>query len=504
MATITFDSSSVLTSATTITVSTSYYTNYVIAGADLGITNTKTNVFKIYNPLPQLDISVVGNKSKAFVSGNPIGSPNFTDGVLNINLFFEDGDATDWQSDSYILVTTQIDADIAAYPLTTFFERGNLVAIQYIRQQIDIAFAAEDYTLTNTLIGACQYYLTATQNGSTTPNTSAITITDNSLLFLNVVSNPSGATPNISQYNEVLNTLFGSPIAFTNTSLIPSGTGSMNISSTEIYNDAYFKDGVYQAKNYYTSPFYLNNDDYTIVLTTGYRVVTTTIDAEFLTFQANYDPENAEQAASYQAMLSAYAEIATLSSNISANYAAINAQIAIIQANLALWVELDMSLVLTNKSLMTLTINTTLPNVVYNSQSLNLSNTNDDSQEYIVTTFPNNYVDLTKTFSSSTINFGTQFEDGVYKLNLSWSADNDMEFSGVTYCLVMTQVDCGIAQVVANRPNCKNVRSQLNMLMFFRDMALDAYANEDYTTCNFYINKCIIILNQSGCGCGCN
>jgi len=492
-----FTSQSVLTNATTVTVSTSYYNGgLAIDSSDLDIVNLTNSQAKSYAALPQLNIAVSGNKSKTFSAGSPIGSPNYTDGVLENTIYCTGDVAWEWESVSHLLVTTQLDANIDSYPQTNAIEIANKMAMVELRSRMDVAFEDENYIEVSTLIANINAMFDTPSAGFT----ANALLVDNSTIRL-ILQSFTHSTLYDIQYNAIWNSLTTTSddaTFFDSTLFLPDGEGSVSVESNEVFSISIYNDGVHFIMSYLVSD---NGSYYQIQKPV---LVTTTIDAEFLTFQANYDPENAEQAASYQAMLSAYAEIATLSSNISANYAAINAQITIIQANLALWVELDMSLVLTNKSLMTLTINTTLPNVVYNSQSLNLSNTNDDSQEYIVTTFPNNYVDLTKTFSSSTINFGTQFEDGVYKLNLSWSADNDMEFSGVTYCLVMTQVDCGIAQVVANRPNCKNVRSQLNMLMFFRDMALDAYANEDYTTCNFYINKCIIILNQSGCGCGCN
>jgi hypothetical protein len=403
----------------------------------------------------------------------------------------------------YLLDTTRIDAQIAAYAPTNPTEAATLIWMQYLRTQIDTLSSdvQGNQALLNTLIDIID---SALVSPVTITTISSVSLSDNNTFSIVAINENGLVTPLNSPSNYVQNTVTGDYEYYEDAFLVPTASGSSSVDSTNTFFTPIYTDGCYFVYNFAGNNF----SEATIRLARYYGivVVTTTIDAEFATFEANYDPNNVEQAASYAAMLAAYAEIQTLSSsvNIFSNYDEINDQIAIIQANLALWVELDMSLVLTNKSLMTLTINTTLPNVVYSAQSLNLSNTNDDSQEYIVTTFPENYIDLTKTFSSSEINFGTQFEDGVYKLNLSWSAENSMEFSGVTYCLVMTQVDCGIAQVIANRPNCKNVRSQLNMLMLFRDMALDAYSNEDYTTCNFYINKCIIILNQSGCGCGCN
>lgn len=498
MATINFDSTSQFTSSSTISVQTSYYLpTPPIAGSSMDLTNMTTSAFKSY--ATTIDINTSGTKSQTFTAASPFGA-TFPDGVYNALLYFEDGDATDWQSNSYALATYVIDAAIASYPTDSLFNMSNKALMLYFRGLIDTAFADEDYT-------TCGDYIVVVQNLLfVIPNpfiTSLILEANNSFQSVSSVIATTGL---IWQYNLLWNTKtqdVEDAIVIEDNYLLPDGNGSASFTSADTFDSVIYADGVYQLWNYLAdiTGGVLSSDGSN---NSGWRIVTTTIDAEFATFEANYDPNNVEQAASYAAMLAAYAEIQTLSSDIISNYADINDQIAIIQANLALWVELDMSLVLTNKSLMTLTINTTLPNVVYSAQSLNLSNTNDDSQEYIVTTFPENYIDLTKTFSSSEINFGTQFEDGVYKLNLSWSAENSMEFSGVTYCLVMTQVDCGIAQVIANRPNCKNVRSQLNMLMLFRDMALDAYSNEDYTTCNFYINKCIIILNQSGCGCGCN
>jgi hypothetical protein len=499
MATINFDVSVTLSSPNTIHFETSaYYASVGFDSMETYVTNEKTSQGGEDFSFPNLIVS--GVKTLDYLSTNFPSSPAiFSDGVYYTENYFFDLLGNTYQSFNRILVTTTIDAGIAAYAPTNPTEAANLIWMNYLREQIDVAFGIANYNLCNLLIGRIQATLVSPQ---TITIATQLSLIDNHTFGVVAQNQNSFLTPLNAPSNYLENKVTGEYTYFEDNFLLANASGNTSIDSSSIYSESIYSDGVYFIYNFAGNNF----SEGTIRLAKYYNaiVVTTTIDAEFLTFQANYDPENAEQAASYQAMLDAYAEIATLSSDIITNYAAINAQIAIIQANLALWVELDMSLVLTNKSLMTLTINTTLPNVVYNSQSLNLSNTNDDSQEYIVTTFPDNYIDLTKTFSSSTINFGTQFEDGVYKLNLSWSADNDMEFSGVTYCLVMTQVDCGIAQVVANRPNCKNVRSQLNMLMFFRDMALDAYANEDYTTCNFYINKCIIILNQSGCGCGCN
>jgi len=499
MATINFNSTVVLTNSTTVTCSTSYDNGGVITDTtDFIIENLTTSQTKVYNASPQLNIENAGLKTKAFTSGSPIGSPNYDDGVLEITLYFhEDGGSDEWLSINHLLVTTAIDASIASFPTDSIFGICKKRALEYYRDLLQAAFDTADYTLCTDYFNAINTMLSGMQQ----PFEGTLSLVDNNTFSIVV---PSVGNANLFyQTSQLWNTytqVLADSVEVTNQFLVPSGSGSLSIDSSDTLSLPIYSDGVYLFETYCVCQDGVDFDSNPIFTS----VVTTTIDAEFAIFEANYDPNNAAQAASYTAMLNAYAQIATLSSNVLSNYADINDQIAIIQANLALWVEVDMSLVLTNKSTMTLTINSTIPNVVYSAQSLTLNNTNDDAQEYTITTFPENYIDLTKTFSSSTINFGSQYDDAVYKVNLSWTADNGMEFSGVAYCLVMTQVNCGIAQIIADRPNCKQLQSKLNYLMTFRDMAIDAYSNADYSTCNFYINKCIVILNQSGCGCGCN
>lgn len=500
MATINFNSTVVLTNATTITCSTSYYNGGLDTDvSDFVVENLTTSQIKTYEASPQLMIQNAGLKTKAFVAGSPLGSPNYDDGVLELTLYFhEDGGGnTDWISINNLLVTTSIDASIASFPTDSIFGICKKRALEYYRDLLQTAFDDANYTLCTDYFNAINTMLSGMQQ----PFNSTLSLANNNTL--NIVVPSVGDNNLFYQTSQLWNThteLLANSIEITNQFLIPSGSGSLSMDSSNTLSLPIYSDGVYFFETYCVRQDGVDFDSNPNPAV----VVTTTIDAEFATFEANYDPNNAAQLASYTAMLAAYAEIATLSSNVLANYADINDQIAIIQSNLALWVEVDMSLVLTNKSTMTLTINSTLPNVVYSAQSLTLNNTNDDSQEYTITTFPENYIDLTKTFSSSAINFGSQYEDAVYKVNLSWTADNGMEFSGVAYCLVMTQVNCGIAQIIAERPNCKQLQSKLNYLMTFREMAIDSYSNADYSTCNFYINKCIVILNQSGCGCGCN
>lgn len=501
MATINFNTSVTLSNASTIHFETSAYYAVGFDSMETYIDNTKTNASGENFSFPELN--VVGVKTLDFLSSSFQGSPaTFPDGVYYTSNYYYDGTGDTYQSLNRLLVTTAIDAGIAAYNPTNPTESANLIWMNYLRSQItDLSVdLSANQTLINALIGIIETTLPSPYT-YTDPN--ILSLVDNNTIEIVAIKNNTISLPLNSISNYLWNTVTNEYVYFENNFLVTTGEGSASVDSNNTFYTPIYSDGVYFVYNFGGAAFDNIND---IILLRYYSpiIITTTIDAEFATFEANYDPNNAAQLASYEAIVAAYAQIQYLKQYVYDEYAAINAQIAIIQSNLALWVEVDMSLVLTNKSTMTLTINSTLPNVVYSAQSLTLDNTNDESQEYTTSGFPTTYIDLTKTFSSSTINFGSQYEDAVYKVNLSWTADNGMEFSGVAYCLVMTQINCGIAQVIAGRPECKQVQSKLDYLMTFREMAIDAYVNTDYGTCNFYINKCIVILNQSGCGCGCN
>lgn len=500
MATINFDVSVSLSNESTIHFETSAYYDIAFDSMETYINNTKTTATGENFTFPALN--VLGVKTLDFLSADFQFSPaTFPDGVYYTENYYYDGTGDTYQSLNRLLVTTAIDAGIAAYTPTTPIEAANLVWMNYLRGQItELSTDLEtNETLINTLIDRIEVTLVTPETITTLTNLSNVTPSEIGIVAIN---ENEFTTPLNSPSNYVQNTITGDYVAYEDSFLLATASGNSSVSSADTFFSSIYPDAVYFVYNFAGNNF----SEPTIRLARYYNaiVVTSTIDALFATFEANYDPNNADQLASYQAMLTAYAQIATLSSDIPTNYAAINAQIEIIQDNLALWVNLSMSLTLTAKDVLTLAITTTLPNTTYTNQSLVLSNTNDDAQEYTSSSFPATYVDTTKTMTSSDIDFGTQYEDGVYKANLSWSAGNGMEFSGVAYEIVTTQIDCGIAQIIAKRPNCKQLQSKLNHLMAFKSMAEDAFANQDYTTCNFYINKCIIILNQNGCGCGCN
>jgi hypothetical protein len=428
---------------------------------------------------------------------------SYNDGVYRFEGTFLDSTPDNlYESETYFLKTTVIDAGIAAYPQATFFDRANLITLQYLREQIDVAFAAEDYTLTNTIINDCLAYL-GYGTGDLSFNLSAITQTTDSNLFLNVVANQATLIPTICQYNEILNTRTSSVAVFTNQSLVPSGIGSMNINSTNTYFIPYYTDAVFQVKNYYASPSYLNEADNSVSQVTGYIVITTSIDSAWELFQEYYDPTNASQLAAYNAILAAYEEINTLSSDIATNFAAINAEIVIIENLLALFINLESTLTLPSINTLLITLPNVLPNLTYSNQTGTVTNTSTGAV-FSFSGFPQSYVDLTFEVSSEDLNMGEQIEDAVYQSNVDFENSLDQLFNAQAYCLVTTFIDCGIAGLIAKRPNCKPIFSQLNTLMTYKSMIVAAFNNQDYNNCNILIKKCIGILKKDGCNCGCS
>jgi hypothetical protein len=505
MATINYDSTLVLTSPSVFTVSTSYRQTIEGFAQDNNVlTNIRTSdLFDFTGTYPSFpNIGIVGVKSQTLATPNgDFGSGNFPDGVYSCLLTQGGNDSGDlYTSTSYALVTTEIDTLIAAYPQTTFFQRANLITIQYLREQIDIAFADEDYTLTNLIIADCLNYL----NSITFPFETAtiLTKTTDSNIFLNALEAPS-FSPSICQSNQILNTRTSSAEEFENQSLIPTGTGSMNINSTNTFYDNLYTDAVYETRNYFASPSYLNESNNSTTEAIGYIVITTSIDSAWELFQEYYDPTNASQLAAYNAILDAYEEINTLSSDIATNFAAINAEIVIIENLLALFINLESTLTLPSINTLLITLPNVLPNLTYSNQTGTVTNTSTGAV-FSFSGFPQSYVDLTFEVSSEDLNMGEQIEDAVYQSNVDFENSLDQLFNAQAYCLVTTFIDCGIAGLIAKRPNCKPIFSQLNTLMTYKSMIVAAFNNQDYNNCNILIKKCIGILKKDGCNCGCS
>jgi hypothetical protein len=473
---------------------------FVIVNQGIVITNTKTSTSKTY--ASAIDITVAGTKTVDCVASSPFAS-TFPDGVYT-GVWTLDDESSEYTSSSRLLITSGIDASIAAYTATTAAQKANLVWMNYMREQVQVAFDAVDNTKANALIGRIQATLASIQLDQM--GVMNASLTNRSTISMIVTNTLSLITPLNASSNYIQNTLTGELASYEDDFMLATASGSTIPTSSDVFNIPFFEDGVhfiyaYAGENYTESPINL-------AVAGSAVVVITTIQEQFETFKANYDPNNTEQAAAYAQMLSDFAEIESLSTTSTDtvnNFSAINTLIEEIQDSLALFVDVTATLTLTDKSNLLITLNgSNLPNVTYSTQALTLSNTNDNTQEYIVEdAFPLNYVDLTETLNSDTINFGSQYADGVYQMNVSWDSANEMMFNAQAYCLVTTQIDCGIAKIIAKHPTCKVLTSRLNEIMTYRRIIDKSFENADYNSTNFYINLCLNLLTKSGCNCGC-
>ncbi len=167
------------------------------------------------------------------------------------------------------------------------------------------------------------------------------------------------------------------------------------------------------------------------------------------------------------------------------------------------FINLESTLTLPSSNTLLITLPNVLPNLTYSNQSGTVINTA-TNEVFTFSGFPQSYVDLTFEVSSEDLNMGEQIEDGVYQSNVDFENSLDQLFNAQAYCLVTTFIDCGIAGLIAKRPNCRPIFSQLSTLMVYRNMITAAFNNQDYNNCNLLIKKCIGILKKDGCNCGCS
>lgn len=489
-----FNSTAVLTDNHTVTLSTSYETSGTFDDCSTYFSNLRTAVEAEYLDFPFLFNS--GLKQKVILSSNaPFSNATFTDSVYRANLYYNDSDGQ-FISTAYVLVTTQIDIDIADYEVINAFTKLHKLRIETMRESVDAFFAAGDYVNCNLYIGYIEDALDAVAPTDTFNST--LQLTNRNTLLVNVPSGQTFTTP-LLQNNLTWNVILSSSTSgevITNT-FAQSGSGSASFDSANIYDLSYYEDGVQWFYVYFWTPanFYGSN---------ALTVITTTIDEQWITFQANYDPTDATQSANYEDLKLLFAQLDALKSSVDTEFTAINTKIEEIQDLLALFVVPNIRVTLPSKDNILVEITTNIPNVTYESQKLVLSNCGDLTQEYTLeNSFPLNYVDVNKTLNSNDINFGSQYADGVYQAYVSWNTANDMNFGGSGYVLVTTQIDCGIAKIIAQHPTCKALNNRLNEIMTYRRIITESFNNEDYNSTFFYINLCLNLLTKSGCNCGC-
>lgn len=488
-----FDSTITKLNTTQFQVGTSLYdATFDDDGSLINITNTRLSTAKEY--ASTLGITAVGAKTQDITSLSPLPSP-ITDAVYSSQIdMYDVTDGLKWTSTAYALVTTDIDAGIAAYPQTNLFQIDNKIEMLDIRTKIDADFAIGDYLSVNDWISKIEFMLGAEPNSIT----STSTLANRNTINIDVV--PQGLPDNLrEQHNNCYNTLtntFDQAVLIENQFAI-SGSGGYVLTSDDAYAIPYFNDGV---QFFYI--YLLGNG----IIYESYSAVTviTTIQAQFDMYAANYDKTDSTQQEYYDLMLTAFATIATLNSNPYANYSDINNQISFIKEVLSYTFTPTLKVTSPAKDEIKVEITSTIPNLTYSSQKLVLSNCGDATQEYTLeNSFPANYLDVSKILNSNDIIFGSQYADSVYQAYLAWNTDNGQVYSGSGYVPVTTQIDCGIAKIIAQHPTCKVLNNKLNEIMTYRRIIDKSFANEDYNTTIFYIKLCLTLLTKSGCNCGC-
>lgn len=195
--------------------------------------------------------------------------PDYSDGVHEINLQFTDNVAAVYTSTSYVLVTTQVDAGVTTYGALHDPDNVEQAAVfanmEALQDDIDNAFAANDYAEANSIIEDLQELIAAQ---TITLNNLTAVLSDASNITLTLSGLPLGAYDN--QEGTLTNTLTEDEYLFSG---FPSGTSdtSETLNSETLDAGDEFADGVWQVTLEYT----VNG---VAIETTAYLAVTTSAD----------------------------------------------------------------------------------------------------------------------------------------------------------------------------------------------------------------------------------
>lgn len=463
--------------------------NFAISGALTPIvpvtstfTNQRTSVVANmvasfpYDPLPNsydLDSTVAG-----------MGAV-FGDSVYRcIGSFTRGGDT--YNSDDYFLVTTNIDAGIAAMPTTTPAEIARKAYLVDLRQDIQDEFDAANYTDANLYIGAATSYLDFLTNASV-----AVTAT---------LSAPNDMDVDISVlaftyaywggwYNALTNTL--TSVVYPYTLNFDPNNGA----TYTVVNPTDYPDGVYE--NYMSVLGSISATDANLFYGTGYALVTTTIDNQIALFQANYDANITAEAIALADLLQLQTDIAT---EFAANdYAQTNILIAEAQAILANGLSRGISAALTSDADMSVyfTVPPAMPVGTYTDGSIEITNTL-TGVSFTYDGFPTDAADLTQALNSEDLGFGADFPDGVYQIVVTFYVDG-LLFTAECYLVVTTDWQCCIDKAAGKK--CGKLNTALMQANLTNAVRLVAIYS-DVNTANALISE----GNRecSGCGCGCS
>lgn len=396
--------------------------------------------------------------------------------------------ANDWVSTSYLLVTTAIDAGIAALPTATPADVARKNYIVSLRAQIDTFFNADNYTSTIDYIVALETILFSITNNTINFTATLPLPTRVNLTGANIM--PTTLTG--GWYNNLKNTLTNVDYSYTWNFTTPS-------QNKDVDQVANYPDGVYE--NYSSVIVYY---DAGLAKTarlneaTDYVLVTTFISEQIAIFEENYNPNDPNQVSLLEALQENFALIQTYFDD--ENYEGANDQIVIVQTlleNVNVCAGLSMVLASGTTNQMVLTY-PSLPSGTYSEQTGTLINSI-TGEEYTFTGFPANSSNTQLILNSNDIGAGSSFADGVWQVSNTFV--NVATYQCTAYALVVTNARCCVRKAQAKSATCKNLTGRAEELNSWLETAIDEFNYSAYSVSNGFIKKINAVCSSCGCGC---
>lgn len=436
------------------------------------------NILQI--PSPPYTLSL--NSTVAF------SAATYQDSVYKIDSEFNGGSQYYTSLSSYVLVTTAIDAGIAALPTATPADVARKNYIVSLRAQVDTFFNAANYTSTISYIVALETILFSITNNAinftaTLPLPTRVNLTG---------TNTMPTTLTGGWYNNLKNTLTNVDYSYTWNFTTPS-------QNKDVDQVANYPDGVYE--NYSSVIVYY---DAGLAKTaklneaTDYVLVTTFIAEQIAIFEENYNPNDPNQVSLLESLQENFALIQTYFDD--ENYEGANDQIVIVQTlleNVNVCAGLSMVLASGTTNQMVLTY-PSLPSGTYSGQTGTLVNSI-TGEEYTFTGFPANSSNTQLILNSNDIGAGSSFADGVWQVSNTFI--NVATYQCTAYALVVTNARCCVRKAQAKSATCRNLTGRAEELNSWLETAIDEFNYSAYSVSNGFIKKINAVCSSCGCGC---
>lgn len=498
MATYNYTITSSLTSPSNIFLSTTLSPTPLDQGE---FVNTLRNMrtLAVYNfdslptyPLPFPNILQIGSPpyTLSLASTVAFSAATYQDSVYKIDSEFNDPIGGNYYTSlsSYVLVTTAIDAGIAALPTATPADVARKNYIVSLRAQVDTFFNAANYTSTIDYIVALETILFSITNNTinftaTLPLPTRVNLTGTNIM-------PTTLTG--GWYNNLKNTLTNVDYSYTWNFTTPS-------QNKDVDQLANYPDGVYE--NYSSVIVYY---DAGLAKTarlneaTDYVLVTTFIAEQIAIFEENYNPNDPNQVSLLEALQENFALIQTYFDD--EDYEGANNQIVIVETlleNVNVCAGLSMVLASGTTNQMVLTY-PSLPSGTYSGQTGTLINSI-TGEEYTFTGFPANSSNTQLILNSNDIGAGSSFADGVWQVSNTFV--NVATYQCTAYALVVTNARCCVRKAQAKSATCKNLTGRAEELNSWLETAIDEFNYSAYSVSNGFIKKINAVCSSCGCGC---